>query len=267
LPLVEPRTLALVDHVDPLDLDWQPILAFTSTLATHRGESPMVRNWKLIELATLLAVAAPSPALLAGETNTKEVDTKAILESVEAVKKELGTIKETLKKDFGAFSKDVRDIKQEITSLKADHLIVDEKVDKLTKALTALRAELDDLKKTNRTLAYPPAEKITLEDLNSRLTKIEQMLANLDLQQRTSGLRGQTANGTGRLKLVNRYPEQLLFQINGQDYVVQPQQTRIIDGFPAGAILYRVMYGNGWLEPRSSVVAANKTFELIAEVP
>src|SRR5262249_6688164 len=63
---------------------WQPYLVSSRTY----GETPMLRNWSMIKLASALAVSlAVTPASFAGEKENKDV--KSILDRLEKMEKEL----------------------------------------------------------------------------------------------------------------------------------------------------------------------------------
>jgi regulator of replication initiation timing len=266
-PVVEPPLpLGPVDHVDPLDPDWEPILAYSSTLEPHRGDSPMLRNWKMFELAALFAVVAPSPVLFAGE---KEDASKAILErldkNVKAMKSKVETMETGLADAFKKIGEDMKDLRNDLTKLAGEHLKIDDKVDKLEQSLARLKTDMEDLKKAARP-SLSPLDKADLEDLKTRLTSIEQSLAKMQAQTRVSLSPAQPT--TGRIMLQNLYNDKLLFKINDREFFVEPQQTRTVEGVPAGPFTYRVFAPqHGWLEPHPRQLAANETFTLTATLP
>jgi len=258
-----PRPLGPVDPVDPLDSESDAILAYSSTLAPHRGDSPMLRTWKLLELAAVLAVAVPSPIVLAGGSKTD--DTKEVLERLEKMVKEVkgkvGEVKtqvDTLGASLGNVAREVADLKGEITPLKDLRL----KIDLLDKSFANLKVELEDLRKSRSS-----TDKAGLEDVKDRLASIEKTLAKM-MQPETRTSLSPAATTTGKIMLVNNYTDRLLFQINDRQFFVEPGFSQALD-VVAGPFTYRVMSPrHGWLDqPQSRTVEANRTFTLNAMQP
>jgi len=258
-----PRPLGPVDPVDPLDSELDAILAYSSTLAPHRGDSPMLRTWKLLELAAVLAVAVPSPIVLAGGSKTD--DTKEVLERLEKMVKEVkgkvGEVKtqvDTLGASLGNVAREVADLKGEITPLKDLRL----KIDLLDKSFANLKIELEDLRKSRSS-----TDKAGLEDVKDRLASIERTLAKM-MQPETRTSLSPAATITGKIMLVNNYTDRLLFRINDRDFFVQSGQSQVVEGVPAGPFTYQVLAPNhGWQERQSRTLDPNRTFTLNAMLP
>jgi hypothetical protein len=256
------HTEETVDPVDPPDAEWDPILAYSDTLAPHRGDTPMLRNWKLFELAALLAIAAPSPIVLAGGEG-KETE-KAILERVEKMVKDLKaqvaevkTQVNSMSGSLGNVAKEVAELKGEITPLKGITL----KIESLNSSFGGLKAELERFKSASS------MDKIGLEDVKERLANIEKALARLQqTEMRTSFSPAATA--FGKIMLINNYTDRLLFQINDKQFFVEPGTSQPIENVPAGPFTYRVMSPNhGWLAQHNRVLEPNRTFTLNATLP
>jgi hypothetical protein len=257
-----PPPLEPVDPVDPLDFEWDPILAYSSTLASHRGDTPMLRNWKLLELAALLAVAVPSPIVLAGG-ESKETD-KAILERVEKMVKDIRTemaqVRSQLNSLTGSLAtatKEVENLKGEITPLKGVAL----RMKNLGESFASLKADLERLK---------PADNSGMEDVKTRLANIERALAGLQTEKRTSLSPAPTATPTttGKITLNNNYTDKLLFLINDRQFFVEPGQTQTVEGVPVGPFTYEVFsprYGS--LGKNSRTLDPSRTFTLNATLP
>ena len=63
--------------------------------------------------------------------------------------------------------------------------------------------------------------------------------------------------------LSNRYPEEMLFIVNGTSYRVAPGSTRVLDPQPAGTITYEVLSPTwGLLRRRTTTLAANEPFRI-----
>src|SRR5262249_8511067 len=96
-PTVEPPPLAEVES-SPLAVEEESILVYSSNHAHHQGDSPMLRNWKSLELAALLAAAfTAQPVLFAGE---KEPDLKAVIKRLDAMDKSVAKAFEKIAEDL-----------------------------------------------------------------------------------------------------------------------------------------------------------------------
>ena len=106
--------------------------------------------------------------------------------------------------------------------------------------------------------AYPPE---SLEELRALLTRIEGLLQAMAPAGRVAGFG--PAGQTGRIMLSNRYPEEMLFIVNGTSYRVAPGSTRVLDPQPAGTITYEVLSPTwGLLRRRTTTLAANEPFRI-----
>jgi len=249
-PLAEPPCLAQVDSI-PLALDWEPILVFSSNHAHHQGDSPMLRNWKSLELATLLAAAfTAQPVLFAGEGGKKDVDAKAVLERLEIMHK--------------ATAKTLGEITKDLTFLKGDHVVMQEelknKIGKVEEKLAKLQSDLEKLKKQDPSIN--PIDKANFEEIRNRLGQIEQTIAKMQAPSRIA----LAPPNTGRIMLVNLYPEELLFVINGRTYRVPANRTMPLESHPAGTFTYEVIAPRfyGRVAQKTSTLDPNETYTITA---
>jgi hypothetical protein len=248
----EPPRLAQVDAI-PLALDWEPILVYSSNHAPQQGDSPMLRTWKSLEWAALLAVAVTAqPVLFAGEKEKEKPDIKSVLERLDnmdrAIAKAFKEVSETLDLLKG------NDIKMRID---LDKVVA--KVETLEDKLTKLHADLDKLKKR------VPVEQPSLagvDDLKFRLEKIEQALGKMQGANRIA----LSPPNTGRIQLINMYPEELLFVVNGKTYRVEPNRSMFLENHPAGAFTYEVIAPRvyGLITRKTSSLDPNETFTITA---
>jgi hypothetical protein len=65
---------------------------------------------------------------------------------------------------------------------------------------------------------------------------------------------------TGKIRLVNLYPEQMAVIVNQTAYRLAPGETRLIDAQPAGAFSYQVLGAQSSVQGRT--LAANETFTI-----
>ena len=98
-----------------------------------------------------------------------------------------------------------------------------------------------------------------LEEIRSRLEQIEKSLKN-----GTSRV-AMTPPATSRVLLVNLYPEELLFTVNGRPYRVPPNATMPLEGQMPGALSYEVVSPTwGLRAANTTTLRPNETFTLTA---
>ena len=104
---------------------------------------------------------------------------------------------------------------------------------------------------------YPPDR--TLEEIRSRLEQIEKSLKN-----GTSRF-AMSPPATSRVLLVNLYPEELLFTVNGRPYPVPPNTTMPLENQMPGALTYEVISRTwGLRAANTTTLRPNETFTLTA---
>jgi hypothetical protein len=171
----------------------------------HRGETPMMRNWTVLRLSSVMAVAlaAASPAV-AGPTEFGQ-DKK--LADIEA---KLDNLIDNVTKMYNGNTAEMRGLR--------------DSVDKLRAALedTAFRLNLTAGK---------------LKALEDRVEALEKALS----KSTTSFYPKPTS--VGRIQLANMYPEEMLFMINGKPYRVAPFTTMMLENQPPGSFGYEVISG------------------------
>ena len=242
-PTVEPPPLAEVESM-PLAGEGEPILVYSSSHAHHQGDSPMLRNWKTLELAALLAAAfTAQPVLFAGE---KEPDLKAVIKRLDAMDKSLA-------KAFEKIAEDLTILKGNDLAAKVDVDKLIAKLESLTDGMTKLQSDVDKLKKR--------AEVAGLDEIKAKLGQIERDIAKMKNSNRVSLF----PPNTGRVMLVNLYPEELLFVVNGRNYRVPPNRTMPLENHPAGVLTYEVIAQRfGLITTKTSTLDPNETFTITA---
>jgi hypothetical protein len=168
----------------------------------HRGDSPMMRDWKLIGLPAFLAAvltAGPAPAV---EPDKEPDRTSALLRQLE-----------DMRKDLKAAIEDVRDQcrKNESAALNSGlrNQTLQGDLNKLAERVTQMEKELAALRNQS------PA------------------------QSRVSAF-GPGGTGMGRVLLRNSYPEQMAVILNGQSHRLAPGESRVVE-VPAGTFTYEVL--------------------------
>jgi cytochrome c556 len=244
-PKVEPPALAEVESI-PLAVAEEPILVYSSNHAHHQGDSPMMRNWKSLELAALLAAAfTAQPVLFAGE---KEPDLKAVVKRLDKMDDNLAKLFEKISNNQKFFGEDLLKTKIDVDKVFAKAATLEDKLDKLHFDLEKLKKQL-------------PSE-FRLDEIKAKLGQIERDIANLQTKSRVSL---SPSVNTGRVMLVNLYPEELLFVVNGRNYRVPPNRHMPLENHPAGALTYEVIaQGYGMIVRKTSSLDPNETFTITA---
>jgi hypothetical protein len=213
----------------------------------------MIRTWKLLVLSASLAVLlalAPAVVLAQAEGKNAAVDKSKQADKVlERIGKEMVDAKAAM-------------------LLARNHLqAAQDKIEQLEKEIAEVKNDLSQMRLerppgTSATQAFYPPEQANIDAIARRLAKIEQDLARLTPPPRVSLY---PAAAVGRLRLVNDYPEEMLFVINSRSYRVAPGMTQVIDQVPAGAFTYEVVSPTwGLRASRSPTLAAGETFTLTA---
>ena len=228
------------------------------------GDTPMLRNWKTLALCSLLTttvfVQVPAPAV---------ADDKAILERIESLQK-------TIKDSFDGVQTDIKGLKQEFGSQKdalkkiKDDMIeqglgLNRKVKDLESALDLIRADLDALRKRDLFSDKAGIDRSGVEDIRTKLGSIENALLKLQPSTSRTSMSPAVPASTGRVVLVNLYPEELLFVVNQKTYRVAPGANLPIESVPAGPLAYEVISGTWGLRARNTTpLAPHETFTLTA---
>jgi hypothetical protein len=209
-------------------------LAVPPFLASHRGESPMLRTWKLVGWSTLLTAALATPAV------AQKTDTEKILERLDKMEE--------------SWKQTVKDIGTDIRTLQGNVLMHNLELGKL-------RKEMDTLKQRIPPEFPSGIDKTSVDELKDRIGRLEQALNKLPTQSRVALSPPQA----GRLMLVNQYQEELLFRVNQQDYRVAPGMTTRVEGVPAGEFTYEVISPSWGLRANKRTnLSANETFTITA---
>jgi len=224
----------------------------------------MMRNWKLLGLSSLVAVALASSPAPAGEKD--ETPTQG--DRIKSVHEELRGLRKLVQKALDQIGADMTDVKQDLKALKANQddtaLKLRDAQNKITdfgKQVDQLRLDVETLRKRGDVSLYPPpGDKAALDDIKARLGDIEAALQRL--QPSTTVTKSPPPANTGRLVLVNAYSEELLFLVNQKPYRVAAGATAVLDNLAAGTVNYEVIsptYGlrarnSPFLEPGKSII-------------
>jgi hypothetical protein len=183
----------------------------------HQGDTPMMRNWTMLKLSSVMAVAlAASPAVAGPTENPGPAQTEDKL-------KELDKKLDALAKKFDALIDGLKEKDESITYL----------FSMVNKRIDALRREIDEMKGSSKSM-YP----------GNAYDEILKSLKNIEGALKIGGPSVSYRPPTvGRIQLANMYGEEMLFVINGVGFRVAPFTTRIIENQPAGVFTYEVISG------------------------
>jgi hypothetical protein len=224
------------------------------------GDTPMLRNWQSLALCSLITttfVQVTAPAV-AGE---KE---KTVLERLEALDK-------TIKKSFEGVQADIKAVREELENVKKDGLkhgrdltAAEDNLKKVEKSLGQLTVDVNLLRNRD-TAARPAIDKASMDQLKSKLGDIEQAILKLLPSTNRISLASPSTSTTGRVMLVNLYPEELLFVVNQKSYRVLPGVNTPLDNVAAGALTYEVISPTWGSRARNTTtLSPNETFTLTA---
>ncbi len=266
VPELPPADAITLTALEPPPLPAQitatnPLVYRESTL----GDTPMLRNWKTLALCSLFtsAVLVQAPAL---------ADEKAVLERIDALQESMKKSFDGVAKDMGDFKADFKKIRDSISVLEDDGVKqrldvanTNAKVKQIEGALEKIRADIETLRLREPTIAKTGIDKGSVEDIKAKLGSIEQAILRLQPSTSRVAMSPPTSSATGRVVLVNLYPEELLYLINGKTFRVAPGANVPVDMVPSGTLNYEVISGTWGLRAKNTTtLAPNETFTLTA---
>jgi hypothetical protein len=203
----------------------------------------MQRTWRILALSTLMVGTLPAVAG-EGQKSTDEPPTKADLPSIA---KKLDEINRSLKP--------LEDLKTTIVALETRIKSLD---DFVQQELLKVR---EGAREMNLKVAQAQADVL---EMKRQLAQLQQNLDALGrrvggVQTQISGYAGLPgpAPTTGRVRLVNTYPQMMTIRVNNAFYEVSPGQDRYTEPLPPGNFTYEVL---GISAPQVRPLAAGETF-------
>jgi chromosome segregation ATPase len=137
-----------------------------------------------------------------------------------------------------------------------------DRVTNLELQIESMRKELNDVKQRSSSTSFYPAER-SLDDIRLRLEMMERLVRALNSSGGRTSFFPPTASTTGKLVLVNRSLEEVLFLVNGSSYRIGPLATKIVENHPSGSITYEVVSSTrGSSVQRVTGLPANYTLTL-----
>jgi hypothetical protein len=195
----------------------------------HRGESPMMSNWKALGVPLLLAGALAASDAAQAQDAAKPADTSDLKKQIDEINKKLPTIE----KSVLAIDNDVRD---EIKGRREHSATVDSRLEQIQNDVTALKSQMEQIRRDMDAARSRPA---------TQATQISSYQS--------------AAPAVGHVRLANTYFDTVRIVVNGKPYDVAPTVTMLADAVPAGNFTYEVM---GVQAPVTRTIAANETFTI-----
>lgn len=271
--------VAPVSHVElPRLIDAEPAPmnpAFLDELlaarALHRGDSSMIRNWKLLGLPAFLAVAlaadaAPAAAQFDGvllatksepapQATPSNSDTPTQADQLRKLQTSIDDLKTSIRnndEDLKALRDSLAAIRKDITDLRDGRVRTDLNVTKTQSELNDIKNQITELQRDvdelRRRPATPPASSAVAPS-----NSVSGYAAIPGLTPPPAGL------PTGRIRLLNSYFVPETVRINDRTFLLQPGQEQMIEGVPAGAFTYEVL---GVTDPRTRALTPNEMFTI-----
>jgi hypothetical protein len=202
----------------------------------HQGDTPMLRTWNAVKLSSVVAVALTvSPPLAVAQTEVPQNDLKVLRDSVDALSKKLDDTNANLANALAGIKSDMKGLYAASMDASLKMSTMEGSIDTLRNQVAALKADVDKLQGRG-TVKYPGEKG---DDLAARLLKLEELVARVA----DGRIAKSPPANTGRVEMVNRYPEEMLFVINQKSYRVAPYSAMTLDNQPPGTITYEVISG------------------------
>jgi hypothetical protein len=186
----------------------------------------MQRTWRILALPVLLVATLPA---VAGD-GTKSSDEQATKPDLVSIAKKLDDINKSLKSldDF---------VQQELLKLRGGASEMNSKVTQAQSDVLEVRKQLAQLQQN-------------LDALSRRVGSVQTQISGY------AGVPGAAAP-TGRIRLVNTFPQTMSIRVNNTSYDVLPGQEKYTEPVPTGNFTYEVL---GVSAPVVRTLAAGETF-------
>jgi len=189
----------------------------------HRGDTPMMRHWKMLGLPALLAAALTAAPVVADNTDKQKTDSERLVE----IQNQLKSMQNSLAQ-VEAVKKELQDIRTTMLS-----------VQKLQDTVNQLR---DDMAKMQR----------EMETLRTQMSTSNRI-----------ALSPPNPPATGRIQLVNQYPGQVTIILNNRAvYRLAPGERQMVDAQPAGSFTFEVLTPGGNRPPVTRPLSPNETYTI-----
>ncbi|MCS6853041.1 MAG: hypothetical protein NZ700_17940 [Gemmataceae bacterium] len=251
-------------------------------LLRHRGDSPMMRTWKLVGWPAILsyALSSPAPALATEGPPTTEQRLEAVEKALRELQKSLDALGlAELRKDVADMKKETAELKKEVADARNDSRTAKTIADqaaadilKLAESLTTVRSQLEGLSKLSsditalrQQLGDVTRVQNDLAGLRQQVDALQRDVQALKAQPPTreslypSGSSTRESPRSGVLVLVNEYPEEIEVLVNQNVYRLRPNERREIV-LAAGPFTYWVPRASNQANVQSRVLEPAGTF-------
>lgn len=257
----EPPLLPIAADVVPVV---QQIVEGPPAIPTNqRGDSPMMRTWRMLGLSSLLATALTAPKSPAGPLDGPPAP-PAEPDRTTVVTKQLDDLKsviDSLKNSVGELRKEIKELGSTAlnTNLKAEKAQSD--ITKLNGEMAELRKDMESLRRSLSTA--PTTAGKDVEEIKAQLDRLR--LDFDSLRKERVSLSPPTAPAAvaptnGRVRLVNTFDEQVTIIVNSRAFRLAPGESRLLDPQAAGPFNYQVLGVQQDLQNRT--LAANETITI-----
>jgi hypothetical protein len=269
---------AEMTELPPVETCLDPVV-YLEPCAPKRGDTPMMRNWKMITMISLMSAAAiplaPMP-IVAGEKETGELKKSIdkLIERIDALERKPlddKAIAKALRNELDKLEKGMlAEIQTDIAGVQSEQRKLKKQFEDQKFLIELLTGRIDSLEKKVALggTATPSVDKAFMDELRTMIRGINDTLAKSGPIQERRSMSAPTGNGDlgqGRVLLANYYPEQLLFVVNGVGYRLPARSTKLVD-VPSGTVSYEVFSERyGVLERRTTNLASGNTFNLSAQ--
>jgi chromosome segregation ATPase len=224
----------------------------------------LVRIEKMLDRPLVPGRVSLYPPAAGESTDGRREKTREVREELEHLDAAARRGFDLLRDDLAALRREMKDCREDRTLalLKLQAALASLRT--LQPQLTDMRGELEALRaRVPATVSlYPPVERAAIDEIRAKLDQIEQTLRH---PPAPSYVARYPAAQAGRVVLVNTYPEDLTFVVDGRSYLVAPGGTMTLDGQPAGTLSYEIISPTwGVRDRRTTALGANETLTLTA---
>jgi hypothetical protein len=219
-------------------------------------DTPMMRNWQALGLPALLAAALSVSPAHSGQLDgpqPAQADQKQQKDSTKEAETDKDAKPDIILKEVRALRDSVADLNKKVQEKLED-------LDLRTKIrIEKVQGDVNGLRSATAPIGAMQSD---LESLRRELAQLRQEVNSLRSGVSTSSSLYPSAPTapTGRVQLVNTYPQQMTILLNNRAYRLLPGETRTVDAVPAGPFTYQVLGVQPEVQPRT--LAANDTYTI-----
>jgi len=191
---------------EPREVDEYPLVF---TRASAFGETPMLRNWKMLAVYSLTVVVVSQPAPVVAQDKAVGERLDKLEASLKKSFEDLGLDIKSLTGDVGSVKNQLTKLQADITSLQTESLGNKLKIDTLTGKLESLEGQVSKLhkevdglrKRLDLDLTHvgsSPIDKLAIEELRLKLAGIEKAILGLTPPASRTVLSGSSRGSCGR---------------------------------------------------------------------